>query len=166
MKHEWAKTKTNHWTPHSNTEEKRIMLMEFKSKSRRRILQEDTGKWEVLPLERMILATVYGYNSPVGSPTKKRQSHNMWKTVFQQIKKYKGKHPMATAIIAGDLNAAKDAHLDTNRVNPAQRREKDACILEAIEGQGMKNIFRCRHPKIRAWTREPTGDLQTKHVAA
>ena len=38
-------------------------------------------------------------------------------------------------------------------------------MIDAIEGRGMVDVFRHKHPQLKAWTREPQGDLAKTQTA-
>ena len=131
--------------------ETRVVTMEFKAKS----------KCNGNKLQRMMIQAVYGYNYKNGEVAKK--SADMWEYVHKVSRKFKTTHPHASLVIAGDLNATKSAKLDTNRPIDAQgtdKREKEAAIIDAMEGRAIRDVFRAAHPTTRAWTREPTGELE------
>ena len=68
------------------------------------------------PLDRMLIAAVYGYNSPA-SGTHKARSQQLWSKIQARINAFRQKHPTGSVLLGGDLNAAKSAHLDTDRPN-------------------------------------------------
>lgn len=161
LSEKWQKIESRRWSPHAANEQQRVMYVEFKAKERKKVWDAGTQSETLAPLEKMMIATVYGFNNPSISST---ESNNMWTEIFQTIDKYRKENTHASVIIIGDLNAAKSASKDTNRVNPEREREKDAFIIEAIEGKGIIDTFRHKHPNLQAWTREPSGELS--HIQA
>ena len=61
-----------------------------------------------------------------------------------------------------DMNAARLAHLDTDRDTGQPTREREAAIIDNLEGNGLWDVFRDAHPKTRAWSRVPPGALAEK----
>jgi len=116
--------------------------------------------------ERMLIQAVYGYNNP-HSNENRQASQDMKEKLLKEKLLFKTEFPAASAIIAGDLNAAKDSWLDTNKPvhRHSKQREQEYNLLAAIEHSGVQDVFRAAHPNTRAWTREPTGDLESRHAA-
>ena len=151
----WTRVLDTHRVYKDGDGETRVVTMEFKAKSKRHGTK----------LQRMMIQAVYGYNYKNGEVAKK--SADMWEYVHAASRKFKTTHPHASLVVAGDLNAAKSTKLDTNRpvgAMEADKREKEAAIIDAMEGRGIRDVFRAAHPTTRAWTREPTGELE--HVQA
>ena len=68
------------------------------------------------------------------------------------------KHKQGTSVLAGDLNAASDTQLVTNKGR--EGREAEAGLIESMRAMGPEDTFRAKHPGTQAWTREPTGQLE------
>jgi ribonuclease HI len=72
---------------------------------------------------------------------------------------FEAQNPLATTILLGDLNAAINTFLDTDRQVREQReedteeQEKDAFVIKEIEKLKLVDIFRGRFPTTRATTR-------------
>ena len=115
------------------------------------------------PLERILIQVVYGHNSPQANTAK---ATPLWDSVIATHKEYKRNHKQATSVVMGDLNAALSTVLDTNDDDTDQdAREPDAAFIDLLEGAGVVDIFRSRHPHTKAWSREPPGALATRHKA-
>ena len=74
-----------------------------------------------------------------------------------KIDSYKRRRPSAQVIVLGDLNAAQDSQLDTDR--GVAGTEKDAWFISAVEGLGVVDVFRFWHPLDVAITRKGQGGL-------
>ena len=70
-------------------------------------------------------------------------------------------------MVIGDLNAAEDSYLDTNRpIEQADAKpEREATLLWALKGKGLHDCFRTRHPEVRAVSRHPQGALAATQAA-
>ena len=112
-------------------DKKAKVMAKQKGKERKKVWDAGRQQEVLAPLERMMIAAVYGYNN------QKTSTHQcmdrLWKTAFDRIDAYRRTNKTATVILLGDLNAAKDPQLDTNRSHYSKSREEDAHIIEAIE---------------------------------
>ena len=79
--------------------------------------------------------------------------------IQRQKTEFNQENPLATTIILGDLNAAGNTHLETDRQQKEDREidkeeeEKDAFVIDEIRKMKMVDIFRGRYPTTRAVTR-------------
>jgi hypothetical protein len=103
----WRKVRTQHKIFKDSNAEVRALTMEFKAAQPRQHGQ---------PLDRMMVIAVYGYNGPA-SRKNKANSKKMWGAIAHSVNDYKARFPMASVVLAGDINAAKSSQLDTNRVH-------------------------------------------------
>ena len=151
----WKKVKTHADMYHDQRGEARMITVQFTAAKRRPLNRDaDTPRTRSVqePLHRMLLQAVYGYTNPA---QRKEQSRDLWAQVLANHHKYKSQCHLGSSLVVGDLNATKCSYLDTNgNTDQASAcREKEASILEALEGAGLLDTFRTRFPSTRAWTR-------------
>ena len=85
--------------------------------------------------------------------------------IISEKDKFKTANPMATGILIGDLNAAENEYLDTDReevAHDSEGMELDAAIIASIRDMGYADIIRTRFPKKRVVTR--TSKTQTNRL--
>jgi hypothetical protein len=85
--------------------------------------------------------------------------------IISEKDKFKGANPMATGILIGDLNAAENEYLDTDRDHVARdsvKMELDATVIASIRDMGYADIIKTRFPKTRVVTR--TSKNQTNRL--
>ena len=112
---QWRKVKTKVST--MDAKHKRLVNVQFKAKEKKR------GQ----PLQRLLLAAVYGLNGPESSHKNKHESGKLWETVIASVDEFRHEHPLGSVVVAGDFNAAKMSKLDTNRADAhVDSMEKDA----------------------------------------
>ena len=80
----------------------RIFCMEFKA----------AEKLPGLPLERLLVKGLYGYNDPHAV---RARAENLISSCKSKIDKYTQRFPTGKVIVLGDFNAATDSLLDTDR---------------------------------------------------
>ena len=100
--------------------------------------------------------SVYGY----ANKTKRAESKALWKSIKENINKWRDEHRLSSTVLAGDFNAAKWTAIDTDRPNPTSdlQQEKDADTIIWLEkNTPLTNIFRAKFPKLQAVTRIPQG---------
>ena len=100
------------------------------------------------------IIAVHGLN---GAEGKRDEAHRMLDWIDRERSRFKEANPMATTVLIGDLNAAQDTALDTDkgmvREVETDEEEKDAFVLETIKDMHLTDVFRGRFPKLRAVTR-------------
>ena len=104
------------------------------------------------PLHRLLLAAPYGYND---GALPQHRSHGLREACGKRIKAYRKKYHTASAVILGDLNAAQDSALDTDRGGTG--REPDAAIIDGFIGMGLDDVFREHYPSTQAITHKAIG---------
>ena len=167
MGREWQKVKIGNVASKDGQGAARLVKMDFKAASRRRTEQTEGARREALePLHRLQVQFVYGYNSP-DSPAVREQSNDLWKQVLGNVETFRTRHTLGSCMVIGDLNAARSSYYDTNRQieESDDGREKEASIIDALEGAGLRDCFRTRFPRLRAVSRHPHGKLAEEHAA-
>ena len=104
------------------------------------------------PMHRLLLAAVYGYND---GALPQHRSHALKDCCSSRISKYRKRYKHASAILIGDLNAAQESALDTDR--GTRGREPDAAVIDGFMGIGLDDVFRQHYPTTCAITHKATG---------
>ena len=128
--------------------------------------------------DRLLLVFMYGYNTAADSPSKSKQwgedeqhQTNLLTDTRTLVSKYRAQHPKASVILAGDLNSAEHAELDSleKGVHPASlgRTNHDVnfnltlpghTMMSTLRDMGLQDSFREHHPYTKAVTRWPFGN--------
>ena len=91
--------------------------------------------------------------------TNREDTNKLLTWVASEKERFNRENPKAPSILAGDLNAAQNTWLDTDRkgVNPGDNeQEPDAEVLAVIKRIKYHDIIRTRHPTARLVTRAIT----------
>ena len=115
-------------------------------------------------LNKMAVYAVYGY----ANKTQRAESKALWKSIKEDMHKWRKEHKLSSTIMAGDINAAKWSALDTDRPDIAHKEqtEKDASTITWIESNTpLQDIFRTKHPQTKAVTRRPQGSKTLTEAA-
>ena len=123
----------------------RIFYVEFKA----------AEKLPGLPLERLLVVGLYGYNDP---HTVRAKAEKLISSCKSKIDKYTKRFPTGKVIVLGDFNVAAGSLLDTDR--GCEGSEKDAWYIAAVESLGVLDAFRWWHPLQTAITRKGRGGLE------
>ena len=142
MKREWAEAKVGQC---ALDEQGRAFCVEFKG----------AVKPTDAPLSKVMVLGLYGYNSP---PTVRHKAETLLSVCRDAIEKYTHRYPSALVITLGDLNAAEDSFLDTDK--GMKGVAKDAWFISAVQGLGVADVFRWWHPLVSAITHKGTGGLE------
>ena len=105
------------------------------------------------PLHRLLMAVPYGFND---GALPQHRSHRLRLACGKRIQAYRKKYQTTSAIILGDLNAAQDSALDTDRGKKG--REPDAAVIDGFVGMGLDDVFREHYPTTQAITHKATGE--------
>ena len=164
MTKDWHRRMVGQPTVFRHKGEARAIHLNFQAKQRKPVvITENTEEENRVtersrnPLERLHLVGVYGYNN--ATTTNKMASNALWENVQSEITKER-RNKWVNVIVAGDLNATSSTQLDTDEKDAeADDDEPDApIILSATTNLGLIDVLRNRHPNIKAWSRESSGE--------
>ncbi len=102
---------------------------------------------------------VIGIHAPNSAESRREDVTKMLQWIQRQKTEFEEANPLATVMLLGDLNAALNTMLDTNRQEREGRdpddceEEKDAYVLRELYGMRLVDVFRGMYPTTRAVTR-------------
>ena len=148
MSEKWARIPRvkRTYTPKARDERGRAMAVVFNNK-----VEGMHNKVQVIG--------VHGLN---GAELQQEASIALLQWVAKEKASFELECPLGTTIMMGDLNAAVNTYLDTDRHRKEDREEdkdeeeKDAFIIRTIEEMKLVDVFRGRYPVTRAVTRNST----------
>ena len=146
----WSKIPTSRkaYEPPEREQKGRIMSVIFDNK-----LSGAHNKFQVIAM--------HGLNS---AQVNEEQAIRQLQWIQKQLEEFSLKNPLASSMVAGDMNAAENTHLDTNRQEKEGRavdeeeEEKDAFVIKTLRTMKLVDMFRARYPRTRATTRTGAGN--------
>jgi ribonuclease HI/exonuclease III len=111
---------------------------------------------------------VIGVHAPNRAEQKEEDMTKMMQWIQRQKGEFELANPLATVMLLGDLNAAVNTYLDTNRQEFELREpdedeeEADAFVLRELYNMKLVDVFRGRYPSTRAVTR--VSEIQTNRL--
>ena len=108
---------------------------------------------------KLLVIGVHGINS---AEHNQEDTLKMLQWIQRQIREFEKANPLATTMLLGDLNAAMNTFLDTdrqernNRDRDDEEKEKDGYVLKELSQMKLVDVFRGRFPSTKAMTRVST----------
>ena len=106
-------------------------------------------------VEKLMVIAVYGF---ANDNDKKHKYPSLLKDVGALVSKFRKANKKATVMVVGDLNVYMDERLDTTGEAEESRMGPWAKYLQEFEKMGLHDVFRKRHPNLKAVTRRGQGD--------
>ena len=109
---------------------------------------------------KLQVIAMHGINN---AGSNKEDAREIMRWIGKQKREFESQNPLATTVLAGDINAALSTWMDTDKhlsgaVIRQGDRETDAFVIEEIEQMGLVDIFRNKFPITRAVTRTSNTD--------